>query len=166
MTSSPSRRAILRGKVNARPHPRPIGALAPMAFEDACSQCGDCARACPEEIILRDAEGFPVLDARTGACTFCGACTEACETGALIAGQPFPWRAAAEPNCLSLNGVQCRACEDQCDASAIRFRLLPGGSAQPLFDDAACTGCGACVAPCPAGAIALHPFNPTEPAQC
>ena len=56
------RRALLRGRFDLPRHPRPIGALAPMAFEEACTQCGDCARACPEGILMRDAEGFPVLD--------------------------------------------------------------------------------------------------------
>ncbi|MEZ5684652.1 MAG: ferredoxin-type protein NapF [Paracoccaceae bacterium] len=160
---SPERRALLRGRFDLPRYPRPIGALAPMAFEEACTQCGDCARACPEGILLRDAEGFPVLDIREGACTFCAACTAACETGALLADQPFPWRAAADERCLSVNGIQCRACEDHCDAQAIRFRLLQGGRSEPRFDTAACTGCGACAAPCPAGAISLQPFSPQQP---
>ncbi|PCD77771.1 ferredoxin-type protein NapF [Pseudothioclava arenosa] len=154
------RRALLRGRFDLPRHPRPIGALAPMAFEEACTQCGDCARACPEGILMRDAEGFPVLDIREGACTFCGACTAACETGALVAGRAFPWRAAANDACLSKNAVQCRICEDHCDAQAIRFRLLPGGCSEPQFDAERCTGCGACAQPCPAGAISLHPFTP------
>lgn len=142
-----------------------------MAFEELCTQCGACAFACPEGIVMRDGEGFPVLDMSAGSCTFCGACTEACEAGALVAGAAFPWRAEVSEACLSLGGTPCRACEDRCDTDAIRFRPLLGGRSQPIFAADACTGCGACIAPCPAGAIALVPLSsphtpPTEPASC
>lgn len=171
MIETLSRRNVLRGQSRIALLPRPPGAGRARAFAQACTQCGDCARACPEEIILRDGEGFPVLDMRAGGCTFCGACAEACEAGALVAGRPFGWRAGVGEACLSLSGTGCRICEDQCDAVAIRFRLQLGGRAEPLFDEARCTGCGACIAPCPAGAIALHPIelplnSQTEPAQC
>lgn len=171
MTEALSRRSLLRGYTRSAPVPRPPGAGAVGAFMAACTQCGDCARACPEGIILRDREGYPVLDMQEGACTFCGACLEACEAGALVAERPFAWRAAAGEACLSRLGTGCRICEDQCEAGAIRFKPMLGGRAEPLFDAARCTGCGACVAPCPAGAIALHPFDlphpsQTEPAPC
>ena len=155
---SASRRALLRGRIRAATFARPPGALAPMLFEEACTQCGDCARACPDGLLLRDGEGFPVFDPREGGCSFCGACTAACTTGALRAGQAFGWRATASDGCLSSLGTGCRICEDHCDAGAIRFRPMPGGRARPGFDPDTCTGCGACVAPCPVGAIAL--FRP------
>lgn len=167
MRPSASRRALLHGRMSVAKFPRPPGALAPMRFEDLCTQCGDCARACPEGILLRDGEGFPVLDPREGKCSFCMACTNACTLGALLADTPFPWRAAVSQACLSLAGTGCRICEDQCDTAAIRFRPLTGGRAAPVFDLARCTGCGACVAPCPVGAVSLSPHTPTmEPASC
>ena len=159
-----SRRNLLRGRMRAETLPRPPGAGA--TFVRDCTQCGDCARACPPGIILRDGEGFPVLDLRIGACTFCGACTTSCAPGALQPGFPFPWRVAVGAGCLSSAGTGCRICEDQCDAAAIRFRPALGGRATPTIDPAACTGCGACIAPCPAGALALSPIPTAEPASC
>ena len=159
-----SRRALLRGRVRAEDLPRPPGAGA--GFETLCTQCGDCARACPEGILLRDGDGFPVLDPRAGGCSFCGACTAACPSGALVADRPFPWRVTLGPGCLSGAGTGCRICEDHCDAAAIRFRPALGGRATPAIDPAACTGCGACIAPCPTGALTLSPIPTAEPASC
>lgn len=162
-----SRRSLLRGHFNGAEPLRPPGALAGLAFQDSCTQCGDCARACSERIIARDAEGFPVLDPSAGACTFCDACTEACTAGALRPGRPWPWKAQAGAGCLSAQGIFCRVCDDQCEARAIRFRLAPGGRSRPEIDLAACTGCGGCIAPCPAGALSLvRTRTETETPEC
>lgn len=58
--------------------------------------------------------------------------------------------------CLSSRGVACRICAEHCDLGAIGFRPSRGGIVTPIVDPAACTGCGACLTPCPAGAIALR----------
>lgn len=157
MTGMLSRRDLFR-RAAGRPTPmRPPGSGAERDFEAACERCGACAEACPEAILVADAGGLPELTVSHGACTFCGACAEACPTGALRPDRigAWPWRARIAPSCLSLNGTACRACQDVCDARAIRFRLETGGRAVPLLDPVACTGCGACVGSCPAGAIAL-----------
>ncbi|MEQ9695615.1 ferredoxin-type protein NapF [Shimia sp. SDUM112013] len=167
MTSQTSRRAFLRGGFTRQNPMRPFGAIGVMAFEDACTKCGDCARACPEGIVLKDAEGYPVVSLARGECTFCSACTDTCEAGALRADTPWTWRAEASGACLSRNAVQCRTCQDHCDQQAIRFRLQPGGNAEPLFDLETCTGCGACVAPCPVGAIQFTQIHqPAEASPC
>ncbi|WP_371227304.1 ferredoxin-type protein NapF [Roseovarius sp. 2305UL8-3] len=155
MVERSTRRAFLRGRFQDTNEIRPPGAAPWQSFLDTCTRCSDCANACPEQIITLDTDGLPVVDPRLGACTFCGACTEACPTKALTAGQPWLWHAAIASTCLSMNGVQCRACEDYCDDRAIRFRLALAGKASPEIDLEACTGCGACVAPCPVNAVTL-----------
>lgn len=57
--------------------------------------------------------------------------------------------------CLSMNGVMCRVCGDRCDERAIRFQLAVGGIAHPIIDQSSCTGCGACVEPCPVGVVEI-----------
>lgn len=164
MTIKHSRRSFLRGRLSRTepPRMRPPGAVA--AFSDLCTRCGDCARACPEAIIVRHPSGDPVVDFSKGACTFCNACAEACETGALVAGTPpdWPWRAVIGDSCLSLNGISCRACEDACEPRAIRFRLMTAGRAAPILDPDQCTGCGECASTCPAAAVS---FDMPEPAR-
>ena len=61
--------------------------------------------------------------------------------------------------CLAHQGVVCRACGDACDDRAIRFAPVPGRTATPAIDAAACTRCGACVAACPVRALALEPAH-------
>ncbi|MGP3698270.1 ferredoxin-type protein NapF [Rhodobacter sp. NSM] len=155
MPSTATRRALLTGHLSEMPHPRPPGAVATQAFADDCTGCGDCARACPQGIILRDREGLPVVDMRAGACTFCRDCTRACPTGALAPAEPWNWRAEVGAGCLDMAGIPCRACEDFCDRAAIRFRPQLGGRARPIIDPETCTGCGACIAPCPEQVIHL-----------
>ncbi len=160
-----SRRRFLQGQI-ARSEPvhiRPPGAQA--EFADLCTGCGDCARACPEGIILRHAaSGQPVVDIAQGACSFCGECAQACETGALLIRDAggWPWRANIRQGCFSQTGIACRACEDSCEQDAIRFRLMPRGRAVPEIDLASCTGCGECARICPAGAIALQDLTPSK----
>ena len=65
--------------------------------------------------------------------------------------------------CLLKAGVTCQLCTDQCDSRALRFdlRIRPSGAIR--IDQNACTGCGACVAPCPASAIDM--INPQQEAS-
>ncbi|MFY0681554.1 MAG: ferredoxin-type protein NapF [Thalassovita sp.] len=167
MTSAPARRAFLKGNFQPKAVVRPLGAATDMSFFDACTQCGDCARACPEQIIQRDSDGFPAVEFAAGACTFCNACTEACPTEALSPATGWNWRATADQTCLSKNAITCRSCEDHCDSQAIRFRLMTGGRSEPVFDTDACTGCGACAPVCPAQAITFHHIQqPDGGLQC
>lgn len=57
--------------------------------------------------------------------------------------------------CLAQRRVECRVCGENCPHSAIRFKPVLGGVSQPTVLAEVCTGCGECVAPCPAAAIAI-----------
>jgi ferredoxin-type protein NapF len=111
--------------------------------------------ACPEGIILVGRNGYPEVDFRRGQCSFCGDCVRACSPGALADRGQAPWRTIATIafSCLSVQGVICRLCEEQCEPAAIRFRPALGGYALPEVDAGACTGCGACVGVCPVAAV-------------
>lgn len=154
-----SRRSILRGRLTP---PAPTLRL-PWAVDDArftanCTRCGDCIRACPEQIIAKADGGFPQVQFDLGACTFCHACVDVCERP-IFQSDEKPWHAIANINaqCLTQQQVFCQNCKDACDAGAIRFRFGSNGISHPVIDSDACTGCGACVAPCPTHAIHIQP---------
>ncbi len=161
MNAHVSRSQFLRGDPTGR-HPviRPPWAIAESAFVDYCSRCEDCLRACPEGILIRGRGGYPEVDFRRGECTFCHACAEACRPGVIAdQAQRQAWSLAPyiDPAaCLAWQGVVCLTCQEQCEAAAIVLRSQPGGVMRPVVEPAACTGCGACVRPCPGQAIGLR----------
>ncbi len=153
-----SRFDLLRGDLSRRRAPlRPPWAMAEREFIAVCTRCDGCIGACPHGILVRGRGGFPRVDFRRGGCDFCARCLDACKAGALRHGGARPWalRAALAEHCLTRSGVECRICAEQCDGRAIRFELRAGAPARPVLDAARCSGCGACVAPCPAGAIEM-----------
>lgn len=134
---------------------------------DKCTRCGKCAAACPEQIITHADGGFPTIDfsVGSGACTFCGACAEACADGVFDRARNPAWAMKAtitDASCLAQAGVHCECCRDICDTSAIKFRPRLGAPPAPSLTLDACTGCGACIAVCPKGAIAVSPIQQTE----
>jgi ferredoxin-type protein NapF len=154
-----NRRQFLRGNFKSAKTPqRPPWALAEAQFIDACTRCAACVPVCPTRIIVI-VRGFPEVDFSRGECTFCGACADACKDKALFNGdiQARPWaiKAQVADNCLPNQGVECRICGDRCAVAAIRFSPRLGGPPLAVIDAAACTGCGACVAPCPVAAISV-----------
>lgn len=153
--SSRSRRALLAGRSQpepCRPPWVPAGALAA-----ACTGCGACIASCPERILLLDPQGRPKVDFALGACTFCGACAAACPEPVFDRRSDPPWSliAGVGAGCLAAAGIVCEVCRDNCPSAAIRFRPTLGRVATPLIERDACTGCGACVAPCPTTAITI-----------
>jgi ferredoxin-type protein NapF len=62
-------------------------------------------------------------------------------------------------SCLAAAGITCMTCRDVCPEQAISVGMLRGGIFLPDLDATACTGCGACVAPCPGEAIVLQPLE-------
>lgn len=155
-----SRRDLFRGRVVGHDGAlRPPWAAADADFLSRCDRCGECVRACAEGVLVKGAGGFPEVSFRHGHCIFCGDCLSVCRPGALRreAVDAAPWTLAAtvSADCLCDSGIACRVCGDFCDAGAIRFRPQVGGRLRLELDGGACTGCGACVAPCPVRAVAV-----------
>jgi ferredoxin-type protein NapF len=144
----------------AAPHRMPW-TVGEQAFTDGCTRCGQCVESCETAIIVSGAGGFPEVDFNRGECTFCGVCGDICPESVFISREQPPWQkiAAIGANCLSYQGVECRSCGDMCEYSAIRFRLLAGRVAEPVLNSDECTGCGACVKPCPVNAITISDKN-------
>lgn len=139
-----------------------------MAFVRACTRCDDCLKACPTALLQRGEAGFPVADFASASCTFCGECANACTTGAIVrdvSREPWSFTVRIDDGCLARQRVDCRVCGEACDACAIRFRLVAGGVPLPEVDEAACTACGACLKPCPVGAISRVARPPVLPLE-
>lgn len=159
-----SRRQWLKGNFSGKPNePTPPWAI--KQFFESCSRCDACIAACPTRILVRGDGGFPRVDFRSGECSFCGACAEACQARALVRrdGAP-PWKlvAAIDDSCLCFANVICRSCGEQCDADAIHFTLVAAAVARPSVAADRCSGCGACVAPCPNGAILITEHHKSD----
>lgn len=158
-----SRRQFLRGDIQDRYAPiRPPWALGETDFVARCDRCGDCIDACHENVLKAGSGRYPEVDFSMDACAFCGDCVRACTRGALgpDTEQP-PWMLslAIHDNCLARNGTECRVCGEQCEFAAIRFIPVLRSVPRPHLEAGQCTGCGACVGPCPAGAISLSANN-------
>ena len=127
-------------------------------FTDQCSRCAECVKACETQIIVSGDGGFPQIDFSQGECTFCYQCAERCPENLFVAKQNSPWDAKASINaqCLALQNVECRACAESCEQSAIVFQLAVGRVAQPKLNTELCNGCGACVATCPTSSILVR----------
>lgn len=163
MKDNVSRRALLFGKKGPTGQDdiiRPPWAVQGNAFAEKCTGCAACVEACPENILKLDRRNKAQVDFSKGECTFCTDCVTSCKDGALVMtdiDRPWSLQVSIEETCLAMKGVECRICDDQCEPRAIRFRITPGGVSSPHLDQDVCTGCGACVAPCPLRAIQIMP---------
>jgi len=155
------RRKFFRGKLTSPRGDVHLPWLISMsAFYDHCTQCSECAVSCPENIIVKGEGGYPALDFKLGECTFCQRCAFACPHALFkTETNTKPWNLVAkiEASCLTYQGVSCQSCQDSCSNDAIGFSFTIGKAAQPEVDNSLCTGCGACVAPCPVESITLGP---------
>ncbi|MEE2729481.1 MAG: ferredoxin-type protein NapF [Pseudomonadota bacterium] len=154
-----SRRRFLQGgfgEADARDAIRLPWSTDHTAFINGCTRCGDCIACCPQRIIRPGAGGYPELDFSERECTFCGNCAHTCQQPLFDLEHP-PWqhRAQIGTDCLTHAGIVCQNCKDACTASAIRFQFARGGIAKPVLDVDRCTGCGACIAPCPNDSIRM-----------
>ena len=159
MTTQASRRQFLKGDFRQQQMPvRPPWARSEPEFTSLCDRCGDCVAVCPEQILSSGSGGYPEVDFSAGSCTFCSDCVRACRPAALyVVPGAKPWipNLSIRESCLALNGVDCRICGEQCESRAIRFIHVLRSVARPHVSGDQCTGCGACVGPCPTGAITL-----------
>jgi ferredoxin-type protein NapF len=160
VNSSIDRAQFLRGAWRGGRQPlRPPWALIEERFTEVCDGGGRCIAHCPEGILLHGRGGHPEVDFNRGECSFCRECVDGCPTGALqvVDGQaPWTLQARIGDACIAYQGVECRSCGEYCEPRAIVFRLQAGGVARPKLTVTDCTGCGACVKPCPVGAITIH----------
>ncbi len=151
-----ARRAFLRGRPKPPPSVRPPWAIAEAPFVESCTRCDACRDACPERIIHAGDGGYPELDFATGGCTFCGACADVCPEPIFHhVRDAVPWRhvVSVGDDCLARGGIYCMSCKDACQFTAIDFtrERMP----TPSLNTTRCTGCGECIATCPADAIAV-----------
>tara|TARA_R110000868_G_scaffold162903_3_gene394774 strand:+ start:261042 stop:261569 length:528 start_codon:yes stop_codon:yes gene_type:complete len=160
-----SRRAFftgLRGLPDNTPDKQQSNTIRPpwaVKFDESCTACGDCAPACPENIIHIGQDGRPEIDFDKGECTFCGACSDVCNEPVFDRTGDTPWQLelSVSNKCFAENGVYCRSCGDVCPEGAIRIIPQLGGRARVLVDNDTCTGCGACIGTCPVTAISIRP---------
>lgn len=124
-------------------------------FIAECTQCGDCLSACPEKIIVKGDGGFPNINFNLGECDFCGKCALSCSLPLFDEITTIPWliKAQISDECLANKNVYCRSCAESCETQALSFQI--GISSVPNIDIAVCTGCGACVSPCPTQSITI-----------
>ena len=132
--------------------PRPPGVT--MASVAACTGCGACVAACPEKILALDA-GKVTLLPLAGECTFCGECAKACPEPVFSEPRIMAHIVAISGDCLAMAGITCMTCRDACPEAAISMRPRLGGPFLPAVETDSCTGCGACIAPCPSEAIGI-----------
>lgn len=154
-----SRRSLLTGGRHCAANTlRPPWSGAESDFLSQCTRCNACISACGSGILQRGPGGFPFVDFQRGECLFCYDCASACPEGLFAARHTAPWnyQLTIRGSCLSLNQVECRCCQDACESGAIAFRPTLRRVAPPSLDEALCTACGACIAYCPAGAIAME----------
>lgn len=146
------RRLFSRKKNNAI---RPPWSRDDIEFTDVCSRCDKCIQICETNIIIKGDGGFPEVDFKDDECTFCKKCVQVCPEAIFNDTEHQAWQLTATVNntCLANQGIWCQSCKDACDSSAISFRPVIGQAPRPDINLDACTGCGACVAPCPNNAI-------------
>lgn len=155
---------------------RPPGALDEMRFKALCVRCGNCVRACPSRIIVRqlagEASGFltPVVrfpPERPGeryCLETCHACTRSCPTGAIRPltlaeknRRPIGLAEIDLPDCLITLDQTCAVCQAACpqDAISLVFHRETYTNAV-VVDPARCNGCGACLVVCPVNVISIR----------
>lgn len=142
---------------------RPPGAIDEAAFLLTCTRCGDCAKACPTQVIKLlptssgAAVGTPYIDPMENPCDLCGKCMPVCEPGALLTiADPRKVRigtAVVDTDlCWAHQGQICDLCYQRCPYPDEAIRIVAG---KPEILSDACTGCGQCVYACVSTPVSL-----------
>lgn len=154
-----SRRQLLQGILSGhREEFYPPWSLAPEQFVELCNCCDDCINSCPQQILKKNQQGYPVVDYAQSGCTFCAKCADACKMGSLslmdfIGAEPWKVKAVISEFCVNYKGTVCQMCSNGCGINAIKFRVHAGGVSLAEIDLDNCTGCGDCYRSCPKKAI-------------
>jgi MauM/NapG family ferredoxin protein len=166
---------LRRLKTTAAAFLRPPGAGDETDFLAACIRCGQCAQACPTQILwLADAEaglalGTPYLVARDKPCNLCQGeprmqCIAACPTNALEnvsrrSDVKMGLAVIDRDSCLPWQNppVACKACWHACPFPNDAITFDPRG--RVVVVDNTCVGCGLCEHVCltPEPAIRVVP---------
>ena len=130
-----------------------------VAVVHGCMGCGACVSACPQAIIRPGAARRPTIDSRAGECRFYAGCVEVCPKPVFDRSviRAFQRRVVIGDACFTVSDTVCQTCGDYCPEAAIRFPVRRGGPAVPSLTLERCSGCDACIAVCPAGAISTQP---------
>ncbi len=152
-----SRRRFLTGARHKGTVLRPPWTPVEDDFIEQCRRCGDCVSACETGILKNGSGGFPEVDFSQAGCSFCQSCSDACQHNVIQETEAPAWNntATVGSQCLALNRVHCRTCQEICESDAISFKLQLGGVATPAIDSNLCSGCGECVALCPVSTITM-----------
>ena len=126
-------------------------------FLEKCTQCGECLKHCPENIIEKGDGGYPTVNFKLGECTYCQSCAKQCPENLFDIEMNKPWDLALTINnsCLPKKGIVCQSCRDVCEPQAMNFSYKDATVPTPQVDASLCTSCGACISSCPVGAISL-----------
>jgi ferredoxin-type protein NapF len=153
-----SRLQFLRGDFRGKRHPlRPPWFGSETDFIDHCERCGECVKACPENILEKGRGGYPQVNFQQGECTFCGRCADQCPNDTLQKARTPAWtiKAHIENHCLTQQDVICFSCRDNCESEAIYFNSTIAKVPVPKVHIDECNGCGACYQACPVSAIII-----------
>lgn len=176
-----SRRQLLSGKLSGLPS-SPSGPIfrppwtSELSIINACTGCGDCTVACPDDLISLDGKGHPIMNFSHSGCDYCSECADSCKHGVFLSNEKRDsnnaWQQQAHINqdCLNYKNIICHSCQDVCEPEAISFsRVIPHTEIpnsehaplsilrvpQPVISTDLCDGCGFCLSICPIRAIEL-----------
>lgn len=143
---------------------RPPGAIDEAAFLLSCTRCGECAKACPTQVIkflpasAGAAVGTPYIDPLERACDLCGKCQPVCDPKALLLVEDPRKVKMGEAVlntevCWSHRGQICDLCYQRCPYPDEAIKIVGG---KPEIVPDACTGCGWCAYVCVSTPVAIR----------